>query len=158
MFINTIKEKDFLNQKSTRSKSRKSLKPVKSQRVVETPCSLRNGLQNVDALLICELEQKINEMSQSILNLENSNQEQIQSAVDKLGEDIAIDINQIESNMKQMGLTIQNAVGKIESSSSYKNKRDTSPKSETNISKLVEKHLKSHASLTEDSVKTLIRH
>ena len=97
-------------------------------------------------------------MSQSILNLENSHQEQIQSAVDKLGEDIAIDINQIESNMKQMGLTIQNAVGKIDSSSSYKNKRDASPKSESNISKLVEKHMKSHASLSEDSVKTLIRH
>jgi hypothetical protein len=56
LFINT--QKDFMAQKSVRSKSRKGL----AKKGVDTPCSLQNGIQSVDALLICELEQKISEM------------------------------------------------------------------------------------------------
>ena len=103
---------------------------------METPHSLKNGMQGVDALLICELEQKIVEMSENIKNIENWTKDQVQNAVDKLGEDIAIDINQIESTLKEMGNKI------VESG--YKNKREMPPKAVT-------------GSITEDAVKGLIR-
>ena len=46
LFINTIKDKDFLKHQkgSVRSKSRRSLKPTKSQRAVDTPHSLKHGM------------------------------------------------------------------------------------------------------------------
>ena len=102
LFINTVKDQQV---KSVRSKSRKGSKPItkSTARNVETPtCSLQKGMLGVDALLICELEQKINEMTESLKSIKSELSEQITTQVDKLGEDIAIDINQIEASLKKI--------------------------------------------------------